>query len=170
MVTAHLYLGLREAGDPGQVLTGADVGVRPCCKHPLQLQQLPSAEGGPLPPVGTQPTGMACRPGWGSSQDSLQEPPLQPQSQQTLKPLLPTPLQPSPSYLPHILPLPTLSPPDHLQGTRPLGWPWSRHSEEPDGHAKAVPTPLPSAWSFILLRRLAPPPGGARFSVQLEEG
>lgn len=61
-VTAHLYLGLRKAGYPGQVLTGANVRVGPCCKYPLQLQQLPFAEGSPLSPVGTQPTGMACGP------------------------------------------------------------------------------------------------------------
>lgn len=61
-VPAHLYLGLRKAGDPGQVLTGTNVRVGPGCKHPLQLQQLPSAESGPLSPVGTQPTGMTCGP------------------------------------------------------------------------------------------------------------
>lgn len=41
-------------------------------------------------------------------------------------------------------------------------------NEEPEGHAKAVPTPHPSSWGFILLRGPAPPPGGERFPVQLE--
>lgn len=109
-VTAHLYLGLRKAGDPGQVLTGANVGIGSCCKHPLQLQQLPSAEGGPLSPMRTQPTGMACRPGLGSSQDSPQEFPPQPQSpQQTLKPLLPHPSSTFPiTPAPHPPPAPLL--------------------------------------------------------------
>lgn len=43
-------------------------------------------------------------------------------------------------------------------------------SEEPAGHARAVPKPHPSVWGFILLRGLAPPPKGERFSVQLERG
>lgn len=41
-------------------------------------------------------------------------------------------------------------------------------NEEPEGHAKAVPTPHPSSWGFILLTGPAPPPGGERFPVQLE--
>lgn len=62
-VAAHLYLGLGQAGDSGQVLSSADVRIGPCCKHPLQLQQLPNTEGDPFSPVWTQLTGMVCG-GW----------------------------------------------------------------------------------------------------------
>lgn len=43
-------------------------------------------------------------------------------------------------------------------------------SEEPEGHAKAVPTSHSSIWGFIRLRGMAPPPGRERFTVQLERG
>lgn len=145
VITAHLYLGLRKRGDPGQVLTGADVGVGPCRKHSLQLKQLPSAEGGPLSPVGTQPTGTACRPGWRvkpglpvRASAPVSKPPVDPEAP-TPHPSSACPITPSPRPPPaHPFP------PDHLLEMHPLGWSWSRQSEEPDGHAKAVPAPVPS--------------------------
>lgn len=141
------------------MLTGANVRVGPCCKHPLQLQQLSSAEGGPLSPVGTQPTGMACGPRWRSSQDSLQDPPPQPQSpQEILKHLLPaqmSPIIPSLTSFP-ASPFPIRSP----VGDASTGLAMElAESEEPEGHSQAVPTPDASDGGFILLRGLAPPPG-----------
>lgn len=70
-IAAHLDLGFRQVSYLGQVLTGTDVGIGPSCKDPFQLQQLPNTESGPLSPMGTQPTGTACGPGWESNQDSL---------------------------------------------------------------------------------------------------
>lgn len=66
----HLDLGFWQVSYLSQVLTGADVRIGPSCKYPFQLQQLPNTKSGPLPPMGTQPTGTACGSGWESNQDS----------------------------------------------------------------------------------------------------
>lgn len=41
--------------------------------------------------------------------------------------------------------------------------------KEPESHAKAVPTPDPSSWGFILLLGLFQPPGTEGFAIQLWE-
>lgn len=37
--------------------------------------------------------------------------------------------------------------------------------KEPESHAKAVPTPDPSSWGFILLLGLFQPPGTEGFAI-----
>lgn len=133
----HLDLGFRQVSYLSQVLTGADVRIGPSCKYPLQLHQLPDTESGPLPPMGTQPTGTACGPGWESNQDSLQEPPPSPKALISLCNLysLPSTLPyPPPFPSPPCYPFPTRSPGDASTGlAMELTW-----GEEPEGHARAV--------------------------------